>query len=131
MWPRTQDSHATHPPGRRTGRARIQSVNCVGRRRPDGSRFSFPSDHASSSFATATVLQRRLGWRVGVPAYAMATYVAASRLQENRHYLSDVVFGAGLGIVVSRSVTVGHGQHALAVVPLAAPGGVGIGFVRH
>lgn len=102
----------------------------VGRPRPDGGRFSFPSGHASSSFATAAVLQRRLGWRVGIPAYAMATYVAASRLQENRHYLSDVVFGAGLGIVAGRSVTVGRGQHAFALVPLAAPGGMGIGFVH-
>ena len=54
----------------------------VGRRRPDGARFSFPSGHASSSFATAAVLHRRLGWTAAAPAYAMATYVAASRLSK-------------------------------------------------
>lgn len=102
----------------------------VGRRRPDGSRFSFPSGHASSSFATAAVLQRRLGWRVGAPAYAMATYVAASRLQENRHYLSDVVFGAAVGIVSARGVTIGHGRHAFTLIPLAGPNSVGVGFAR-
>ncbi len=102
----------------------------VGRRRPDGARFSFPSGHASSSFATATVLQRRLGWKVGAPAYAMATYVAASRLQENKHYLSDVIFGAAVGIVSGRAVTVGHGRNRFALIPMTAPGGVGIGFTR-
>ncbi len=102
----------------------------VGRQRPDGTRFSFPSGHASSSFATATVLQRRLGWKVGAPAYAMATYVAASRLQENKHYLSDVIFGAAVGIVSGRAVTVGHGRNRFALIPMTAPGGVGIGFTR-
>ena len=102
----------------------------VGRRRPDGTRFSFPSGHASSSFTTATVLQRRLGWRIGIPAYAMATYVAVSRLQENRHYLSDVVFGAGLGIIAGRSVTARLGRHRFTLVPLASPDGMGIGLMR-
>lgn len=102
----------------------------VGRRRPDGLRYSFPSGHASSSFATAMVLQRRLGWKAGVPAFGMATYVAASRLQENKHYLSDVVFGAAIGIVSGRAVTVGRGRNTFALVPLTAPGSVGIGFTR-
>ena len=82
----------------------------VGRRRPDGTRFSFPSGHTSSTFATATVLQRHFGWKVGVPAYAFASYVAGSRLQENRHYASDVMVGAALGIVSGRAVTVGRGR---------------------
>lgn len=102
----------------------------VGRQRPDGARFSFPSGHTSSSFTTAGVLQHRLGWRVGAPAYAMATYVAASRLQENKHYLSDVIFGAAVGIVSGRAVTVGHGRNTFALVPLASSGGVGIGLAR-
>lgn len=98
----------------------------VGRTRPDGSRFSFPSGHASSSFATAAVLQRHFGWRAGVPAYGLAAYVAGSRLQENRHYLSDVVFGAAIGMVAGRTVTIGRGPASFAVAPLAAPGGAGV-----
>ena len=100
----------------------------VGRRRPDGTRFSFPSGHTSSTFATATVLQRHFGWKVGVPAYAFASYVAGSRLQENRHYASDVMVGAALGIVSGRAVTVGRGRATFAVSPFAAHGGGGIGF---
>lgn len=102
----------------------------VHRRRPDEGRFSFPSGHSSASFTTATILQRHLGWRVGVPAYGLAAYVAASRLQENRHYLSDVVFGAAVGIVSGRAVTVGRGRSRFAVAPFAGTGRVGIGFTR-
>lgn len=100
----------------------------VGRTRPDGSRFSFPSGHTSSSFATAAVLQRHFGWRAGVPAYGLAAYIAGSRLQENKHYLSDVVFGAAIGIVAGRTVTIGRGQARFAVAPVAAPGGAGVGL---
>jgi len=100
----------------------------VGRTRPDGSERSFPSGHASVSFASATVLQRHFGWKVGIPAYAVASYVAASRIQTNRHYLSDVAFGAALGIVAGRTVTVGLGNARFAVAPTVTPGGGGVAF---
>ena len=62
-----------------------QSIKyAVGRTRPDASSHtSFPSGHSSGSFATATVLQRHYGWKVGIPAYGVASYIAASRLSEN------------------------------------------------
>lgn len=116
---------------------RAQAVNAaitqglklsVGRTRPDGTRFSFPSGHSSATFATATVLQRNLGWKVGIPAYGLAAYVAGSRLQENRHYLSDVIFGAAVGIVAGRTVTFGHGKTRFALAPIVAPGGGGAGL---
>ena len=50
------------------------------------------------SFASAAVLQEHFGWKVGLAAYAGAAYVATSRLSERQHYLSDVVFGAAVGI---------------------------------
>ena len=56
-------------------------------------------------------------------------YVGASRLHENRHYLSDVVFGATVGIIAGRTVT-RHGRDNYALVPLAVPGGLGIAFTR-
>jgi membrane-associated phospholipid phosphatase len=100
----------------------------VRRGRPDGTEFSFPSGHTSVSFAAAPVLQRHFGWKTGVPAYAMASYVAASRIHDRRHFLSDVTFGAAVGIVSGWSVTVGRGKAQLSVAPIAAPGGGGIGF---
>jgi membrane-associated phospholipid phosphatase len=103
----------------------------VRRGRPDGTQYSFPSGHASVSFAAATVLQRHFGWKTGLPAYAAASYVAASRIQERRHFFSDVAFGAVVGIVAGRTVTVGRGDYKFSVQPMApASGGVGIAFTR-
>jgi membrane-associated phospholipid phosphatase len=100
----------------------------IRRVRPDDTSFSFPSGHTAVSFASATVLQRHFGWKIGVPAYAPASYVGASWIQAKRHYFSDVAFGAALGIVAGRSVTVGRGDGCFAVAPMAAPGGGGVGF---
>ena len=99
----------------------------VGRTRPDGSsRTSFPSGHASGSFATATVLQRHYGWKVGVPAYGVASYIAASRLSENKHFLSDVAFGAMIGLAAGRTVTFDRGSTRFEIAPMVAPGGGGV-----
>jgi membrane-associated phospholipid phosphatase len=98
----------------------------VRRRRPDGNTLSFPSGHTSASFASATVLQREFGWKMGVPAYAFASYVALSRLTENKHYASDLAFGAALGIVGGRSIKFHSGRHDLALSPMAVPGGGGM-----
>jgi membrane-associated phospholipid phosphatase len=98
------------------------------RTRPDGTRLSFPSGHTSATFATATVLQQHFGWKVGVPAMAMAGYVAAARIQKKRHYPSDVVFGAMIGIAAGRTVTVGRGRAQFAVAPMAAPQCGGVSF---
>jgi hypothetical protein len=98
----------------------------VGRTRPDGTQYSFPSGHSAVTFASATVLQRHLGWKAGIPAYGLASYVAASRIQAKRHFLSDVTLGAALGIVSGRTVTMGRGNHRFAVAPSAVPGGGGV-----
>lgn len=94
---------------------------------PDGSQasgYSFPSGHSAVTFASATVLQQHLGWRAAVPTYLLATYVAGSRLHDNQHFVSDVVFGATVGIIVGRSVTWhGRNTYTLAVTPV--PGGLG------
>jgi hypothetical protein len=106
----------------------VSFKSAVGRTRPDGTQYSFPSGHSATTFATATVLQRHLGWKAGIPAYAVASYVAASRIQDKRHFLSDVTFGAALGIVAGRTVTIGEGRHRLAVSPTVVPGGGGVSF---
>ncbi len=99
----------------------------VGRARPDASSHaSFPSGHASGTFATATVFHRRYGWKAGLPAYGIASWVAASRLSENKHFLSDVVFGAVIGLAAGRTVTWNRGSTRFAIEPMAAPGGAGV-----
>jgi hypothetical protein len=99
------------------------------RERPDGSDTrSFPSGHTSVSFASATVLHREFGWKVGIPAYAAATYVGTARIEKKKHFLSDVAFGAAIGILSGRTVTIGSGNKKFAVTPVAAPGGAGVSF---
>lgn len=96
------------------------------RPRPDATdRWSLPSGHASTTFATATVLAGHFGWRVSVPAYLVATYVAASRLHHNRHYASDVVFGAALGIAVAHTVRA-RSTSPVTVHPQVYAGGAGV-----
>jgi membrane-associated phospholipid phosphatase len=102
----------------------------VRRERPDHSgRNSFPSGHAAETFAFATALERHLGWRGAVPAYLFSSYVAASRLHENRHFLSDVVFGATVGIIAGRTVT-RHGRENYPVDIVFVPGGAAVIFAR-
>ena len=77
----------------------------IDRERPNGEdEKSFPSGHASNAFTLATVAERHYGWKAGLPCYALASLVAASRLQRNKHHLSDVVAGAALGYIVGRTV---------------------------
>ena len=95
--------------------------------RKDGTRaagYSFPSGHSTLTFAAATVLQQHLGYKAGVPTYLIASYVAMSRLHDNVHFASDVAFGAGLGILIGRSVT-WHGRNFYAS-PMLVPKGYGI-----
>jgi membrane-associated phospholipid phosphatase len=70
----------------------------VNRTRPDGGHHSFPSGHAASAFAGAAFLQRRYGWKIGVPASLAAVFVGYSRVESHRHYTSDVVAGAAISI---------------------------------
>jgi membrane-associated phospholipid phosphatase len=110
----------------------VQGVKfATNRPRPDGSnRQSFPSGHTATAFATASVLHQHYGWKAGLPAYAFGAYVGASRMSGNRHYLSDVLVGAAVGMVAGRTVTVGmRGQRfSLGVAP--SPGGAAITFTR-
>jgi membrane-associated phospholipid phosphatase len=100
------------------------------RERPDGSGAdSFPSGHASNTFAVATALERHAGWKLAFPAYAFASYVAASRLHDNRHYLSDVVFGAAVGTIAGRTVT-RHGRE-FPITVAAVPGGAELVYMRN
>jgi membrane-associated phospholipid phosphatase len=102
----------------------------VRRERPDhSSRNSFPSGHAADTFAFATALERHLSWRYSVPAYTFASYVAISRLPANRHWLSDAVFGASVGIIAGRTVTSRESSpYPLSIV--SVPGGAAVMYSR-
>jgi membrane-associated phospholipid phosphatase len=98
----------------------------VNRERPDGGRHSFPSGHSSATFATADVLMQQFGRKVGVPAYVGASYVAISRLAEQQHFLSDVVFGAAVGIASARTLEVRAHRQTFVITPAPLYRGVAV-----
>ena len=104
--------------------------NTVRRDRPTGECCAFPSGHASATFATASVIERHFGYRGSVPMFLVATYVATSRLHEDQHFLSDVVFGASLGIASGWTVVGRHGKSDYAVMPVPVRGGVMVTLTR-
>ena len=98
----------------------------VQRDRPTGECCSFPSGHASITFATASVLERHFGYRGAWPTFVIAGYVAASRLTDNRHFLSDVLFGSALGMASGWTVVGRHGRDDFTLYPIPTRGGVAI-----
>ena len=105
--------------------ALTQAIKVTAQRdRPTGECCSFPSGHSSATFATAAVLERHLGYRNAWPTYLVATYVGMSRLHDNRHFLSDVVFGAALGVSAGWTVVGRHGRTSYALMPVPVKGGM-------
>jgi membrane-associated phospholipid phosphatase len=110
----------------------VQTLKYTIRRdRPDHSNDkSFPSGHSASAFATATVLHRHYGWKVGLPAYAIGGYVALARMAWNRHHASDVVMGAGFGIASARTVTMSVAKSKFSVGVQPQVGGASVNFTK-
>lgn len=109
----------------------VQGVKySVRRDRPTGECCAFPSGHAATAFAMASVLERHLGYRFAWPTVVAATYVATSRLHDNRHYLSDVIFGAAVGTATGWTVVGRHGRDTYAFVPTPVRGGIALNLTR-
>lgn len=74
----------------------------IKRLRPDGSqRNSFPSGHTATAFLSATMLHKEYGWRspwFSIGGYTVAAVTGVSRIMNNKHWMSDVVAGAAIGI---------------------------------
>ncbi len=102
----------------------------VRERRPNGSPdlASFPSGHSTVAFAFASIVGAEHAWYYGVGAYALASFVAFSRMNDNKHYLHDVTAGAligttyGLGVYYRQNESaLKHVSKSLTIIPIVTP----------
>ena len=94
--------------------------------RPDGGPASFPSGHTAQAFMAATFLHKEYGHKsrwYSVAGYTMATAVGTCRMMSNRHWASDVLVGAGIGILSTNLVYWGHKHRKNKMNIAAAPRG--------
>jgi len=71
----------------------------VNKQRPDMSNDnSFPSGHTSTVFHSAGYIHRRYGFKKSIPAYLLAGFTAASRIDSKKHDILDVIAGAAIGL---------------------------------
>lgn len=94
---------------------------------------SLPSAHAAAAFAAARVLSPQLTPGQRMTAYGAATLVSYSRIYQGDHWLSDVVFGAGLGYAVGALLADDNGesdprQSSWLLAPL--PAGLGVSWLQ-
>ena len=66
-------------------------------KRPNGGSLSFPSGHATSAFAFSSIITMEHSEAWGIAANTMAAFVGFSRMNDNAHYLHDVIGGATIG----------------------------------
>lgn len=96
------------------------------RTRPNGSSSfmsggtSFPSGHAMQSWALASVIAHEYQNTKWAPilAYGLAGAVSASRFAAQKHYVSDIVVGGGIGWLIGRYVYKTHKDHSIHRQPL-------------
>ncbi len=96
--------------------------HAISERRPNGdNNLSFPSGHTTTAFAFASVVAAEHSWYWGIASYSMATFVGLSRINDNAHYLHDVIAGAtigtafGLGLYYAKNPA----DNNLAIIPTA------------
>ena len=74
----------------------------IDRTRPNGGHGSFPSGHTATAFMGATLLAHEYGHKsvwIPIAGYSVATATGVLRILNNKHYASDVLVGAAIGIV--------------------------------
>lgn len=89
-------------------------------------RNSFPSGHTTSAFAFAGYVYEEHGVKWGVPALGIASFVGISRINDNRHYLHDVLAGMTIGMMYGVGISkvdklkrdAGEKDAGVSIVPL-------------
>jgi membrane-associated phospholipid phosphatase len=99
--------------------------------------LSFPSGHTSQAFVAAALINREYRYKhkwVGISAYGLATSVAIFRMLNNKHWISDVLAGAGIGILSANLAYITHkwkwGRPGTCLVPTMQFGKPGVFFAH-
>jgi membrane-associated phospholipid phosphatase len=77
----------------------------TGVKRPDGSKYSFPSGHTAFAFTGAQMIHHEYGHKsiaYSIGGYTLGATVGFLRMVNNRHWFSDVVVGAGVGMLSTK-----------------------------
>lgn len=114
--------------------------------RPDGSNdLSFPSGHTAFAFASAQFMYREYkdsNFLLGISGYSFAVFTGVYRMLNNKHWFSDVVAGAGFGILstemaywlypkINNLIGGKKGNSQTLIMPFYQNKNVGIGLVKN
>lgn len=101
----------------------------INKQRPDMSNDnSFPSGHTSTTFHSAGFIHRRYGFKYSIPAYALAGFTAASRIDSKKHDILDVLAGAAIGLGSNLLFTTEYQQEHMELTFGSSDGDYMLGF---
>lgn len=101
----------------------------INKPRPDNSNDnSFPSGHTSTVFHSAGFVHRRYGFKYSIPAYALAGFTAASRIDSKKHDILDVLAGAAIGLGSNLLFTTEYQQEHMQLTFSSGDGNYLIGY---
>jgi len=96
--------------------------------------LSFPSDHAASAFALASVISSEYGSNnsyVSPIAYGLASLTGLSRLNDNQHWASDVFLGSAIGYFTAKAIVRFHpGESGYTILPMMSEGSSGFMLIH-
>ncbi|MGB5941307.1 MAG: phosphatase PAP2 family protein [Leeuwenhoekiella sp.] len=101
----------------------------INKPRPDLSNDNaFPSGQTSTVFHSAGFIHRRYGFNYSIPAYALAGFTAASRIDSKKHDILDVIAGATIGLGSNLLFPTGYQQEHMQLTYTSLEGNHMIGF---
>lgn len=101
----------------------------INKPRPDNSNDnSFPSGHTSTTFHSAGFIHKRYGLKYAIPAYALAGFTAASRIDSRKHDILDVLAGAAIGLGSNVLFTTEYAEKNIKLTYISEQGDHMVGF---
>tara|TARA_R110002020_G_scaffold303434_2_gene518871 strand:+ start:918 stop:1466 length:549 start_codon:yes stop_codon:yes gene_type:complete len=101
----------------------------INKPRPDNSNDNaFPSGHTSAVFHSAGYVHRRYGFKYIIPAYALAGFTAASRIDSKKHDILDILAGTVIGLGSNLLFTTDYQQEHMELTYSSYEGDYMIGF---